>query len=86
MLRGDMEFKASGQGEYKFYRNGAYYDLSNRFDAVEADVATNAANPVPAQNTQAIADMQVAYQAKDAQIEAAAAAEVGKPATAPPNI
>ncbi len=77
-----MQFKASGQGEYKFYHDGAYYDLSDRFDAVEADVANNAANPVPAQNTQAIADMQVAYQAKDAQIEAAAAAEVTRASTA----
>ena len=81
-----MEFKASGQGQYHFWSNGASYELNGRFDAVEADVATNAANPVPAQNTQAIADMQVAYQAKDAQIEAAASAEVTRASTAEATI
>ena len=71
-----MEFKA--KAGYKYYESDGTtsYELGSRFTAIESDVATNAANPVPAQNTQAIADMQVAYQAKDAQIEAAASAEV----------
>jgi hypothetical protein len=71
-----MEFKS--KAGYKYYKpdGSTKFDLDARFSSVEADVATNAANPVPAQNTQAIADMQVAYQAKDAQIEAAASAEV----------
>ena len=76
-----MEFKSAA---YNFYdpAGSTSFNLESRFTAVEADVATNAANPVPAQNTQAIADMQVAYQAKDAQIEAAAAAEVTRASTA----
>ena len=75
-----MQFKS--QGGYKYYEGAAYYDLGTRFSTIESDVATNAANPVPAQNTQAIADLQVAYQAKDSQIEAAAAAEVSRASTA----
>ena len=71
-----MEFKA--KAGYKYYNSDGVssYELGSRFSAVETDVATNASNPVPAQNTQAIADLQVAYQAKDSQIEAAASAEV----------
>ena len=77
-----MEFKA--KAGYKYYKaNGSdYFDLETRFSAVEADVAANAANALPGQNQQAIADLQVAYQAKDAQIEAAAAAEVTRASTA----
>ena len=73
-----MEFKA--KGGYKFYESDGTtsYDLSSKFSAIESDVADNAANPVPAQNTQAIADLTVAMQAKDSQIEAAAAAEVSR--------
>ena len=71
-----MEFKA--KAGYKYYNSDGVssYELGSRFATIESDVATNAANPVPAQNTQAIADLQVAYQAKDAQIEAAASSEV----------
>ena len=71
-----MEFKS--KAGYKYYKpdGTTKFDLDARFSSVESDVATNAANPVPAQNTQAIADLQVAYQAKDSQIEAAASAEV----------
>ena len=71
-----MEFKS--KAGYKYYKpdGSTKFDLDARFSSVETDVASNAANPVPAQNTQAIADLQVAYQAKDAQIEAAASAEV----------
>ena len=77
-----MEFKA--KAGYKYYKaNGSdSFDLETRFSAVEADVAANAANALPGQNQQAIADLQVAYQAKDAQIEAAAAAEVTRASTA----
>ena len=71
-----MEFKA--KAGYKYYKaNGSdSFDLETRFADAEADIATNAANPLPAQNQTAIADLTVAYQAKDAQIEAAASAEV----------
>ena len=77
-----MEFKS--KGGYKFYETDGTtsYDLSSKFSTIEADVATNAANPVPAQNTQAIADLSVASQAKDAQIEASLAAEVSRASTA----
>ena len=77
-----MEFKASGQGQYNFYSNGSSYELSARLSGIESDVATNAANPVPANNTQAIADVTVAYQAKDAQIEASVTAEISRASTA----
>ena len=43
---------------------------------MESDVATNAANPQPQQNADAIAALDVAYKAKDAQIEASLTAEV----------
>lgn len=77
-----MEFKS--KGGYKYYKTDltSSFDLETRFSAVEADVATNAANPVPAQNTQAIADLTVAYQAKDAQIEASVTSEITRASTA----
>ena len=75
-----MQFKS--QGGYKYYEGASYYDLGSRFSTIETDVATNAANPVPAQNTQAIADLSVASQAKDSQIEAALNAEVSRASTA----
>ena len=73
-----MEFKA--KAGYKYYKtNGSdSFDLETRFAAVESDVATNAANPLPGQNQTAIADLTVAMQAKDSQIEAAASAEVSR--------
>lgn len=76
-----MEFKSKG-GYHYFDAAGGSFELDTRFAAVEADVATNANNPVPAQNTQAIADVQVGYQAKDAQIEASVTAEVNRASTA----
>ena len=74
----DRELEFKSQGGYKFVKaDGATsFDLETRFAAVESDVATNAANPQPQQNADAIAAMDVAYKAKDAQIEAAASAEV----------
>ena len=71
-----LEFKS--QGGYSFVNpDGATsFDLESRFQTLETDVATNAADPVPAQNAAAIAALDVAYKAKDAQIEAAASAEV----------
>ena len=77
-----MEFKSAGGYHYYDPAGSTSFNLENRFAALEADVATNAANPVPAQNTQAIADVQVAYQAKDAQIEASVTAEVSRASTA----
>ena len=77
-----MEFKSKGGYHYYDPAGSASFNLETRFTDVENDVATNAANPVPGQNTQAIADMQVAYQAKDAQLEAAASAEVTRASTA----
>lgn len=81
-----MEFKS--KGGYKYYNSDGVssFDLGTRFSAVEADVATNAANPVPAQNTQAIADLTVAYQAKDAQIEASVTSEITRASTAEQNL
>ena len=52
------------------------------FSTIETDVSTNAANHVPAQNNQTIADLTVASQAKDSQIEAALSAEVSRASTA----
>ena len=77
-----FEFKA--KAGYKYYKsNGSdSFDLETRFAAAEADIATNAANPLPGQNQTAIADLTVAYQAKDAQLEAAASAEVTRASTA----
>ena len=77
-----MEFKS--KGGYKYYKTdgSTSFDLETRLSSIEADVVTNASDPVPAQNTQAIADLTVAYQAKDAQIEAAASAEVTRASTA----
>ena len=77
-----MEFKS--KGGYKFYESDgvATYDLSSRMSTMESDISNNAANPVPGQNTQAIADLTVAMQAKDSQIEAAASAEVSRASTA----
>ena len=75
-----MEFKSTGG--YKYYEGASYYDLGTRFSTIESDVATNAANPVPAQNTQAIADLSVASQAKDSQIEANLNAEISRASTA----
>lgn len=74
----DRELEFKSQGGYKFVNaDGATsFDLESRFATVESDVATNAANPQPQQNADAIAAMDVAYKAKDAQIEAAASAEV----------
>ena len=77
-----MEFKA--KAGYKYYKadGSDSFDLETRFAAVESDVATNAANPLPGQNQTAIADLTVAMQAKDSQIEAAASAEVSRASTA----
>ena len=74
----DRELEFKSQGGYKFVNaDGATsFNLETRFAAAEADIATNAANPQPQQNADAIAAMDVAYKAKDAQIEAAASAEV----------
>ena len=71
-----LEFKS--QGGYSFVNpDGATsFNLETRLQSIETDVATNAADPVPAQNAAAIAALDVAYKAKDAQIEAAASAEV----------
>lgn len=77
-----MEFKSAGGYHYYDPAGSASFELEARFAAVEADILTNANNPVPAQNTQAIADVQVAYQAKDAQIEASLTAEVSRASTA----
>ena len=77
----DMEFKAQG---YKFKYGtdlAGEFDLDGRFTQLETDVATNAADPLPGQNQAAIAAMDVAYKAKDAQIEAAASAEVTRAST-----
>lgn len=77
-----MEFKS--KGGYKFYEADGVtsYDLSGKLSTLESDVANAASNPVPGQNTQAIADLTVAMQAKDSQLEAAAASEVSRASTA----
>ena len=77
-----MEFKS--KGGYKYYKPDltSTFDLETRLSSIEADVVTNASDPVPAQNTQAIADLNVAYQAKDAQIEASVSAEINRASTA----
>ena len=74
----DRELEFCSQGGYSFKNpDGATsFNLESRFAQVESDVATNAANPQPQQNADAIAALDVAYKAKDAQIEAAATAEV----------
>ena len=77
-----MEFKSKGGYKYIKADGVSSFDLETRLGVMESDISTNAANPVPAQNTQAIADLTVAYQAKDAQIEAAASAEVTRASTA----
>ena len=52
-----MEFKA--KAGYKFYNidGSSSFDLDARFNTAESDIATNAANPLPAQNQTAIADL-----------------------------
>lgn len=77
-----MEFKSKGGYKYIKTDGVSSFDLETRLSTIESDVATNAANPVPAQNTQAIADLTVAYQAKDAQIEASVTAEITRASTA----
>ena len=77
-----MEFKSKGGYKYIKTDGVSSFDLETRLSTIESDVSTNAANPVPAQNTQAIADLTVASQAKDAQIEAALSAEVSRASTA----
>ena len=74
----DRELEFKSQGGYKFVNaDGATsFDLETRMAAMESDIATNAADPQPQQNADAIAALDVAYKAKDAQIEAAASAEV----------
>ena len=76
--KSDRELEFKSQGGYKFVNpDGATsFNLESRFAQVESDVATNASNPQPQQNADAIAALDVAYKAKDAQIEAAATAEV----------
>ncbi len=71
-----MEFFAQGGYKFKKADGVAEFNLETRLADIETDVATNAADPLPAQNQAAIAAMDVAYKAKDAQIDAAAAAEV----------
>ena len=77
-----MEFKA--KGGYVFYESDGVvnYNLSTRLGNMESDIVTNANNPLPAQNAQAIADLSVASQAKDSQIEASVSAEVSRASTA----
>lgn len=77
-----MEFKSKGGYKYIKTDGVSSFDLETRLSTIESDVSTNAANPVPAQNTQAIADLTVASQAKDSQIEAALSAEVSRASTA----
>ena len=77
-----MEFKSKGGYKYIKTDGVSSFDLETRLSTIESDVSTNAANPVPAQNTQAIADLTVAYQAKDAQIEASVSSEITRASTA----
>ena len=77
-----MEFKSKGGYKYIKTDGTSSFDLETRLSGIESDVSTNAANPVPAQNTQAIADLNVAYQAKDAQIEASVSSEITRASTA----
>ena len=77
-----MEFKSKGGYKYIKTDGVSSFDLETRLSTIESDVATNAANTVPAQNTQTIADLTVAYQAKDAQIEASVTAEITRASTA----
>lgn len=74
----DRELEFKSQGGYKFIKadGSSSFDLETRMASIETDVAANAADPQPANNASAIAAMDVAYKAKDAQIEAAASAEV----------
>ena len=77
-----MEFNS--KGGYKYYKSNGVdsFDLETRFQEAENDISLNAANPLPGQNQTAIADLTVAYQAKDAQIEASVTAEVVRASTA----
>ena len=71
-----MEFKAAS---YKFKTGNALdqeFDLDGRMTQMESDISTNASDPLPGQNQAAIAALDVAYKAKDSQIEAAASAAV----------
>ena len=71
-----MEFRADGYN-FKYGTDlASEFELGARFDAVEADVAALESNTGVATNAAAIAALDVAYKAKDAQIEAAASAEV----------
>ena len=63
-----MEFKSKGRYSYVKADGVTSFDLETRLGSIEADGSTNAADPVPAQNTQAIADLTVDYKSKDAQI------------------
>ena len=74
----DRELEFKSQGGYKFVNaDGATsFNLETRLAGMETDISTNANDPQPQQNADAIAAMDVAYKAKDAQIEAAASAEV----------
>ena len=74
----DRELEFKSQGGYKFVNaDGATsFNLETRLATMESDISTNASDPQPQQNADAIAALDVAYKAKDAQIEAAASAEV----------
>ena len=74
----DRELEFKSQGGYKFVNaDGATsFNLETRLATMEADISTNGSDPQPQQNADAIAALDVAYKAKDAQIEAAASAEV----------
>ena len=81
-----MEFKS--KGGYKFYESDGVtnYDLSSKLSTLENDILSNTNNPLPGQNAQAIADLNVASQAKDSQIEASVSAEVSRASTAEQNL
>ena len=71
----DMEFETQQAFKFKVGTNDAF-DLVQRFADAEADIDALEADTGVATNAAAIAAMDVAYKAKDAQIEAAASAEV----------
>ncbi len=71
-----LEFKSQGGYQFVNADGATSFNLETRLSGMETDISTNASDPQPQTNADAIAAMDVAYKAKDAQIEAAASAEV----------
>ena len=63
-----MYFKGDS---YHFYEDDTTeFDLVSRFESLEADVSTNAANPLPGQNQSAISALSVSVTSQNAVLQA----------------